>query len=316
MTVGKVRTGVLLILIGIFLLLNTLDVVNVSLWENLLVYWPVFLIAIGIEKIFASSDRLKPLAYISPLLIVATFAYAVTAGPTGGLDLSGDNSASDTMNWNLASDPSIRSVDLKVDFGGGRLIVGGGTGQGNLIEGRFQHRGHEPQVKTKQDGGTVVVSITQPHSVNRSITLGRRDRERWNLRLNDSTPVDLSVDAGGAIVRLDLADLVVPKISVSSGAADVDLAVGTKSPKVDCEIDCGAASIDLTIPAAAGLRLTRDVALSSLSTGGIELVKKGEYRETPDFESKAVQITVSIDAGASSLRIHQSGGADTTPGST
>jgi hypothetical protein len=315
MTVGKVRTGILLILIGTFLLLNTLDVLDVSLWENLLVYWPVFLIAIGIEKIFASSERLKPLAYISPLLIVATFAYAVTAGPTGGADLSRDDSESNTMNWNLGTDPSIQRIDLNLDFGGGRLVVGSGTVQGNLIEGRFQHRGHEPKVKTKQDGGTVTVSITQPTGRNGSITLGRRDRERWNLRLNDSTPVDLSVDAGGAIVRLDLEDLVIPKVSVSSGAADVDLAIGAKSPKVDCDIDCGAASIDLTIPAGAGLRLTRDIALSSLSTGGIELVKKGEYRETPDFESKAIQITLSIDAGVSSFRIHQSGGAD-VPGST
>jgi hypothetical protein len=306
MSVGKVRTGILLILIGTFLLLNTLDVLDVHLWENLLVFWPVFLIAIGIEKIFGASDRLKPLAYISPLLIVATFAYAVVAGPSGEPTWGENDPVSDTMEWRVGSDPSIQRVDLKVDFGGGRLVVGGGTGQGSLLEGRFQHRGRKPVVSTAQEGGTLAVSISQPHGAQGHITLGRRDRERWTVRLNDSTPVNLSLDAGGAMVRLDLASLVLQKLKVSTGAADVDLVLGAKSPRVDCTIECGAASIDMTIPATAGLRLTRDIALSSLSTGGIELVKRGDCRETPDFETKPVQIIMEIEAGVSSLRIHQS----------
>jgi hypothetical protein len=311
MTVGKVRTGILLILIGTFLLLNTLDVVDLHLWGNLLVFWPVFLIAIGIEKIFLASERLKPLAYISPLLIVATFAYAVAAPPTSEWSWGESDTVSDTMDWQTSGDPSVQRVDLKVDFGGGRLVIGGGTSQGNLVEGRFLHRGRKPVIKSELDGNTLRVKFSQPTRRQGHISIGGRDRERWTVRLSDSIPVDLSVDAGGALVRLNLASLMVEKIGISSGAADVDLVVGAKSPKIDCEIDCGAASIDMTIPSVAGLRLTRAIALSSLSTGGIELVKRGDYRETPDFESRPVQIIMTIEAGVSSLRIHQSNAPET-----
>jgi hypothetical protein len=314
MSVGKVRTGILLILVGTFLLLNTLDVVDVSLWENLLVFWPVFLIAIGIEKIFSSSENLKPLAYISPVLIVATFAYAVVAGPTGESSWGDRGTQSDTMDWQTSGDPSVQHLAVNVDFGGGRLVIGGGTTKGNLVEGRFLHRGYKPVIKSEQEGNTLRVKFNQPNRHGGHISIGGRDRERWNLRLCDSVPVDLSIEAGGAMVRMDLTDVTVEKFTLSSGAADVDLVIGARSPKVECNVDCGAASIDVTIPAGAGLRLTRSIAMSSLSTGGIELIEQGDYRETPDFDSKPVQITMSLEAGVSSLRIHQSNGTE-TPGS-
>ena len=314
MSVGKVRTGILLILAGTFLLLNTLDVVDVSLWENLLVFWPVFLIAIGIEKIFSASENLKPLAYVSPLLIVATFAYAVVAGPAGESSWGDSGTQSDTMEWQTSGGPSVRQLAVNVGFGGGRLVVGGGTTEGNLVEGRFLHRGYKPVIKSQQEGNTLRVKFDQSSRRRGHISIGSRDRERWNLRLCDSIPVDLSIEAGGAMVRLDLADVTVEKFTLSTGAADVDLVLGAKSPKVECNVDCGAASIDVTIPVGAGLRLTRSIALSSLSTGGIELVEQGDYRQTPDFDSKAVQITMRLEAGVSSLRIHQTNGTE-TPGS-
>ncbi|MBI5867675.1 MAG: hypothetical protein HZB43_05200, partial [candidate division Zixibacteria bacterium] len=273
MSVGKVRTGILLILVGVFLLLNTLDVVSVGLWENLLVFWPIFLIAIGIEKIFSSSENMKPLAYLSPLLIVATFAYVVVAGPTGGSswsDLDSDSSP-DTMNWQATADPSTQHVSLKVDFGGGRLTIAGGASAGNLVDGRFQHRGRKPRITTEHEGSTLRVVLSQPSNRGR-ITIGSgHDRERWNVRVCDTVPLDLNVEAGGSLVRLNLADVLLQKLDLSSGAADVDLVLGDKSPKIECNVDCGAASVDMTIPAGAGLRLTREIALGSLSTGDIAL---------------------------------------------
>lgn len=306
MSVGKVRTGILLILVGVFLLLNTLDVVEVSLWENLLVFWPIILIAIGIEKIFASSENLKSLAYLSPILIVATFAYAVVASPTGGSSWSDSDSgsSSDPMNWNVSADPGTRLMIMKVDFSGGRLTIGGGAADGYIADGRCLHRGRKPRVTTRHEDGTVRVELTQQGSRG-GIHIGSRDRDRWNVRLSDSIPIDLTVDAGGSLVRLNLEDVTLQKLDLSSGAADVDLVLGEKSAKVECNVDCGAASVDMTIPADAGLRLTREIAIGSLSTGDITLARRGEYQETPGFESKSVQITMTIEAGVSTLRLHR-----------
>jgi len=304
MAVGRVRTGVILILIGVLLLLNTTGVIDVSVWESIAVLWPLLLIAIGIEKIFMATENLKPMAYLSPLIIVATVAYAVVVSPDWSI-ANGDNEDLDrrSSDWSVSADPGVTAMDLHMDFGGGRLRVRGGAETGKLLEGQFFHRGRKPEVSAEETGETMKVLLKRRST---SIGIGQRDRERWIVKLNESMPVDMTVDAGGAQVRLDLADIVLKKLNLETGAADVDLILGTKSSEVECDVSCGAASIDMVIPAGAGLRVDKESAMSSFSTGDIELVESGRYIQSPDFDTRSVRIFLVIDSGVSSLRIRQS----------
>jgi hypothetical protein len=172
-----------------------------------------------------------------------------------------------------------------------------------LLEGQFYHRGRKPERVAEERGETMEVVLSRRSS---SVGIGQRDRERWIVKLNETIPVDLSLDAGGAQVRLDLADVVLNKLDLETGAADVDLILGAKSSQVKCDVSCGAASIDMVIPTGAGLRVDRESALSSFSTGDIELVETGDFLESPDFETRSVRIFLNIDSGLSSLRIRQS----------
>lgn len=69
MSVSRLRNGVILLSIGIVLLLNNLNYVDWSVWVSILSLWPVLLIAIGIEKIFARTS-VNFLAYLSPVLLL------------------------------------------------------------------------------------------------------------------------------------------------------------------------------------------------------------------------------------------------------
>lgn len=304
MAVGRIRTGVILILIGVLFLLNTTGVLDIGVWESIAVLWPLLLIAIGIEKIFMATQTLKPLAFLSPLIIVATVAYAVVASPGGGFTFSSDDDSSQqSSDWSVSGDPGVTAMDVNMDFGGGRIKVRGGAETGKLLEGQFYHRGKRPEVTSEETGNTMQVTLKRRSS---TIGIGQRDRERWIVKLDETIPVNLSLDAGGAQVRLDLADIVLNKLDIETGAADVDLILGAKSPEVHCNVSCGAASIDMVIPAGAGLRVDRESAMSSFSTGDIELVESGKYKESPDFDKRNVRIFLTIDAGVSTLRIRQS----------
>jgi hypothetical protein len=302
MAVARIRTGVILVLIGGLLLLNTTGLLDVEVWESILVLWPLLLIAIGIEKIFTSTRTLKPLAYLSPLIIVATVAYAVIAIPERNL-FSNDSVDRRSFEWSVPANQTISRLDLGMDFGGGRLKVRGGAERGQLLEGQFYTRGRKPAMEADGRGDVMEVSLSRKSG---GVALSRRSRERWILKLSETVPVDLSLEAGGAQVRLDLADVVIQKLDLETGAADIDLILGAKSPQVECIISCGAASIDMVIPAGAGLRVKRKSALSSFSTGDIELTKRGSYLETLDFESNPVRVLLRIDSGVSSMRIRQS----------
>jgi len=304
MAVGRIRTGVILILIGGILLLNTTGVLDVGVWESIAVLWPLLLIAIGIEKIFMATENLKPMAMLSPLIIVATVAYAVFGTP-GNVAFSDndDDFSNSSSDWSVSTDPSVTAMDIYMDFGGGRLKVRGGADTDKMFEGQFYHRGRRPEVSSQEDGETMHVTLKRR---SKSIGLGQRDRERWIVKLNETVPVDMKLDAGGAQVRLDLADIVLKHLDLETGAADVDLILGAKSSEVRCDVNCGAASIDMVIPAGAGLRVDRESAMSSFSTGDIDLVESGKFMESPDFDTRSVRIYLNLEYGVSSMRVRQS----------
>jgi hypothetical protein len=169
-------------------------------------------------------------------------------------------------------------------------------------------RGDNASVHSESRDGRMLITLAPESGSHGHFRLGDSDRERWILKVTDSLPVTLDVDAGAAQVRLDLENLIVERLVLETGAADVDIALGTRSPRVDCEIDCGAAVIDMVIPAGAGLRVKRESAMSSFSTGSIDLTQKGDYLESPDFDTRAVQINLDVEAGVSTFRIREAGG--------
>jgi hypothetical protein len=291
---------VILILIGILFLLNTTGVLDYGVWEFFLVWWPLLLIAIGIEKIFGATRSLKPLAYISPVIIVATVAYAVVAESDGGgfRDTRDRNS----FRWSVPAEASVAKLDMEMDFGGGRLKIGGDADSGQLLEGQFYYQGRKPKLTADRRGERMEVSLERSSS---SVGLSSRSREKWILKLNETVPVDLRLDAGAALVRLDLEEVILNSLNLETGAADINVILGSKSEEVECEIDCGAASIDMEIPPDAGLRLDRDLSFSALTTEGIELTDRESFKETPEFENSPVRIFLTVDSGVSSLRIRR-----------
>lgn len=68
---GSITTGFALVILGILLLLNTLGFLNWAVWPYLLRWWPVFLIALGLELVFCR--RLFLLLAAIMILVGAAF---------------------------------------------------------------------------------------------------------------------------------------------------------------------------------------------------------------------------------------------------
>ena len=218
MAVNRVRTGVIFIALGGLLLLNTTGYLDFRVWESMMVLWPLLLIAIGIEKIFSSTKTLKPLAYLSPLIILGTVAYAVIGQPEGGFTFE-DTRDRSTTEWSVAGGSDIERVTLDMDFGGGRLKLRGGASGDQLLEGQFHHTRRAPEMVATQRGETMDITIS-PRG-NKHIGLGDMDRERWILKLTEAIPVNLELNAGGAQVRLDLEEVMLENLNLSTGAAGI-----------------------------------------------------------------------------------------------
>ena len=316
MPVGKVRTGVILISIGVLLLLNTTGMVDFGFWRWIGKFWPVILIAIGIEKIFshAQSSNMRNLAWLSPLIIVGVVSYAVIAGQKD--DKS--NTWTDNWQWNfddhsdaptsthtwsepLAAD--AKRLDLQLEMSGGRLTVRGGSDLGNMVVARTSSRGEKPSSTSSVDAaGVYTVRIAQRDKPD------HRGRDQWIMKVTDSLPVNLKVEGGVARMRLDLSALKIESLELAAGAADVDIVFGSLIPAVTCDIECGAAAIDITIPSVAGLRLYRDGVISRLSDNDLNLVDRGSYSETEGFSESAFKIEMRVNSALTSLRLRRASG--------
>lgn len=303
--VSKIRNGVILIVIGVIFLLHTLDVIFIGFWDIMWDVWPVLLIAIGIEKIFGATKTLRPLAYLSPVLILMVLAWAVVAdsgrSEWGSYDDWSSDSRSEIYEWSEEGSSSTELLDLTVEKARGRLVVRNGAGEGNLLDGRLRYWGRRPKVESVEDASVLEVRIADRDR-------GRHEgngRDVWVLRLADDVPIRMSIDGGAARMRLDFTAIQLQDLTLDAGAVDIDLTFGSLVPVVKCAIECAVAALDITVPASAGVSIERESVFSGFSARGLTLIERGSMLVTPDFDKQPVQIKLDIRSNLSSLRIHR-----------
>jgi len=301
MSPGNLRTGVFLIITGVILLLNTTGQLAWAFWVDLIWLWPMLLIALGVEKLFLAT-KVKKLAYLSSLILVLTvvWAWASYAGVPRADEPTYDFDADFNQTYPL--DSTVEALVADIDFGAGRLTIGSTPDQ--LFDGSFYSEGRRPRVTMSKHRGRVTVRIRSRDQ--KRFHWPHKMKNRWQVKLTDRLPVRLNIDCGAARLRLNLADIRLERFNIDCGASEIDLTIGVKCPRVNGYIDCGVSHVDIRIPRGAGLRVHRDVAISSFRSGEIDLRKRGSYHETENFEDAAVQINLDVDAGVSALRISYS----------
>jgi hypothetical protein len=310
MAIARFRWGITFLALGLLFMLGSLDVIRFGFedfWHVVGRIWPVLLIAIGIEKISSSTKGLKPLAFLSPLLIVGAFIFAVIvvprSGGSGDWSIGYDRGSGSILTWSEPSSPSVKRLDLSVEKAGGRLVVRNGASSGSIIDSRLRYWGDKPKITSRDNGSLKIVHFEDRGHL-------KRVRDTWVLQVSDAVPVKMEIDGTAARMRLDFSGIQLEELNLNAGAVDIDLTFGVLMPVVNCVIECAAAALEITIPSGAGVSIDRESALSSFSAGGLSLVERGSVLETPDFEQQPVKINLRIESGLSTLRIHRSGAAD------
>ncbi|MDD5015135.1 MAG: toast rack family protein [Atribacterota bacterium] len=79
MKVNKIIKGLTFLLIGIILLANTLEILEWSVWSNIIKLWPLLVVSLGISLVF----RGKGLAFLGPLIIFLGIIVGVGASYMG-----------------------------------------------------------------------------------------------------------------------------------------------------------------------------------------------------------------------------------------
>jgi hypothetical protein len=184
---------------------------------------------------------------------------------------------------------------ITVHHGAGRLVVGAGAEAGNLLDGTFagglqcqtRHEGDRMEVDLRVRRGTWPWVWGTPGLA-------------WNLRLNPDVPLALKLETGGNESLLDLTELQVEELRLSTGASSTEVLLPAQAGFTKVKVGAGVATVRFRVPegVAARFKFAGGLATANVDTNRFPRVGK-EYC-SPDYSTAANNVDIEVEAGVGS----------------
>lgn len=289
--------GLIFVIAGVMWILSELNIVDIPLyliWISVGKMWPLILICIGICIIFRSRIVTFLIALIYFVLIVLG-AYALSGainipfidkidyyqdnngiiGDEQHLDMpDGISSAKLILNMGIAEDTQITSTDTN-------YIINYKTSANAVLN------------TSKEEGRQVININTEKYRLKNS-----------GFYLNKNVVWDLSLKSGASEINMNLQNLNVNSIDISSGASDIKGILSSLAKRTDINISSGASDIEFKIPKGSACEVISSSAATSITIEGTKLsgIGKKTYR-TNNFDTASNVFYFNVSSGASEITI-------------
>ena len=259
--------GGVLILLGIFLLLDNLGllaVLGVSVWGLI---WPAFLILLGLWFLWGTIFR-RPVEDEQVSI------------PSQG----------------------VESARIRLDHGAGRLDITGGSQEGNLLEGAFTG-GLDHQEKL--NGNTLQVDLRPPSGnfLFFPFWWGPKYGYRWDLALNRKITLDLNINAGANEARLDFSDLLLKSLQLQTGASSTELTLPAHAGYTHAQVKTGVASVVIRVPDSVSARIQSSGGLSEVKVDSGRFQRSGNRYESSNYDTAENKLDLFIEVGVGSVKV-------------
>lgn len=199
----------------------------------------------------------------------------------------------------IAADKA-KIVDVNINFGVGELQLEGGAD--HLMEADFRHTDNfsKPQVDYREDGEKGTLRLSQKN--NKWLQWGQESINQWNIRLDNEQPVNLHLETGAGINRLQLGELSLRKLSMELGVSDTELDLrGDWKQGFDAEIESGVGKLQIHLPTETGVKVKVVRGLGDVSASGLERI--GDYYQNKSYETAEEKINIIIDLGVGEVEL-------------
>jgi len=256
--------GTILILLGGLMFLNSAGIRLPDGINAIQLFWPSILILLG------------------SWFILGTFLRGSAKGEQISIDLGGANQAS-----------------LILSHGAGRVVLGSGVSPGQFLSGTCA--GGIKQVVRKSDDKLDVRLEVQPFVFPPFV--GGRGLE-WNIDLTHEIPLSLRLESGASQAELDLRDLLVTDLKVSTGASKTDVTLPANAGETNVKVKLGAASLDLVVPEGVAGRIRSESGVAAIEVDTSRFPYSNGIYESADYSSGQNRVDIMIQAGAGRVAIH------------
>ena len=297
---------ILLISGGILLLLSNLGIVTWSTWNLIWRFWPLVLIAIGIDVLFGQRSALGAIisAFLILALIGAVAGAVFFADKLPVLDRFTTASPWETAHIEQALG-DYESAKVFIDWTSQPGYLSALDHSKNLIEGDLTFQG-ELIFDVDSLGSTADVSL-DTRQVNNWVSFPFQSNSggEWEIFLSPEIPIDLTLDSGSGRCDFELSELLLADLFLDSGSGSIKLTLPDKQSYA-VKIDSGSGSLQIDIPEGTGIRVRLDSGSGSFSPGNDFNLVSGEKRgdgtwESDNYDTAKYTIEMQIDQGSGSI---------------
>lgn len=251
MTPSRFRWGMLLIQIGILILLQNNNVIGDAAWEDLLVLFPIVLIAVGVEKIFTKS-KLQFIAYLTTItLFFGGFAIAFSSSGVGFAD---DNFFSDSI-YKEKADPELRLIKAAMHLDFNDLIIR--DAGPDLILAEFDEFSQKPEIETFIENNIAQINFQARENsfLGGVVKIHTDDPQDWNIRFDENLPLELECFGYDNDLHLNFLTSRLQKLKLDTDNASIYLKIGTNEPFVQVYIRGDDSKLRLRVPEKIGVKI-------------------------------------------------------------
>ena len=285
---------VILISLGVIFLLNNMGFIDLNLWDVIMRYWPILLIAIGLDILIGRRSAWG--AAIAVVVVLAILA--------GGIVFF-DNQAQ----WTYAAEKfeiplgNVEEATISLDPALGYLLIDELPKESNvLLQGEVRPFSGEEFGKNVDFSGTrATIDLRTEGVIVAPFFGGWSDQPSWDFALHPEVATDLIVDFGVGKAELDLQDLQIGEIHVEQGLGQMILLLPS-ADKMDINLDGGIGEIQVVIPEDVGVRIRAGVGIGNVLVPS-DYTRDGDFYISPGYAAAENQIEMVIDLAIGSVQV-------------
>jgi len=257
--------GMILVLGGVVLLLNTTGILRVSVWS---VIFPLFLVVLGLWFV------------VGPLLF--------------------KNETLETQTIHIPLEGALRAR-LKLEHGAGRIQLDALQQETtNLLEGTFMGAVEQKVLRTEgQIKARLKVDVASFFGVP-TVNVGGMD---WDIHLSRGIPIELKLSSGASESILDLRELQITELELNTGASRTEVTLPAAAGFTKVDVEAGAAEVVLRVPDGVAASIKMDIGLSGKTINLDRFPQTGAGYESADYATAANRVLITVEAGIGSISI-------------
>jgi hypothetical protein len=284
---------ILLIGLGLIFLLSNFDQLAISGWTVLLNFWPVFLVAIGLDILLGRRSFLAGL--LAAILVIALLG--------GALWYFGSALAGEALSADLIEQPleGVKRAEITLEPLVGSLSVSGLRDSKNLIEGeihRYQEKGITQAYRVEDQVGYFIVAdlgrtIFFPSSPGPDVA--------WNLSLTPEIPLDLDVEFVIGNMNIAAQDLSLNSLTTSLVIGETSIFLPERG-NFEAKIAGVIGGITIYVPDSMEISINSEVGIMNVIVPG-DYAELGDSYLSPGYNTSKNQVRIDVSQVIGQVRV-------------